>query len=279
MPKLIHLTDCHLVPEGDLLFDSDPAGRLRSAVADINHRHADADLCVLTGDLAHAGDPAAYRLLRAILSDLGVPYQVLPGNHDDRRALAEVFSDLILGADNSLQSFRDLAGVRLVFLDSVDPGRHSGAFGPARAAWLDAVLSECRDRAAYLFLHHPPLNLGLPRLDQYRILDTGPLEAALRPHRHVRHLFFGHVHRPVAGAWAGIPFTTTKGTHHQNLLDFSHGRENTSSLEPPAYAVILISDIATVVHFYDFLDDSARFVYDPAAPEGAQIRRLETNER
>ena len=65
--KLIRITDTHLVPRGEMLLGLNPRERLDACVEDINRHHADAELCVITGDLAHLGIPKAYRDLREIL--------------------------------------------------------------------------------------------------------------------------------------------------------------------------------------------------------------------
>ena len=49
---------------------------LRAGVAAINARHADADFCVLAGDLADLGDTEAYERLKDCLADLSVPLHI-----------------------------------------------------------------------------------------------------------------------------------------------------------------------------------------------------------
>lgn len=272
--KIIQITDTHLVPDGETLFESDPAEGLKAAVSHVAAHHGDADLCVLSGDLAHHGDPDAYALLADILEDLPMPRQLVVGNHDDRSRLRDAFPEVEVTKDGFLQSFLDHDGMRLVFLDTVDSGVHSGAFCEARATWLDTVLSDAADRAVLLFMHHSPMAIGMPRLDAYRILDPASLKAVLTAHSNVRHIFFGHIHRPLAGSWLGIPLSALKGTNHQTGLDFSEGDANTITLEPNSYAVILADAETIVVHFNDFADNSRRFVYDPHAPVADQIKPL-----
>ena len=273
--KIIQITDTHLVPNGRTLFESDPVAQLRAAIAHMTAHHGDADLCVLSGDLAHDGDPDAYALLAEILQDLPMPRQLVVGNHDNRGRLREAFPEIEATEDGFLQSYRDQDGMRLVFLDTVEPGVHTGAFCEARAAWLDRVLADAGDRAVLIFMHHPPMPIGMPRIDAYRILDPGPLEATFTAHNNIRHIFFGHIHRPLAGSWHGIPLSALKGTNHQTGLDFSVGDANTITLEPASYAVIFARPESVVVHFNDFADESRRFVYDPHAPEAEQIKRLD----
>lgn len=274
MQKILQITDCHLVPKGETIFGSDPQQRLAAAVVDINRNHADATLCVLTGDLTHHGDPAAYALLRETLSELAVPYQLLVGNHDDRSHLVAAFPEQGRDPNDFIQSFRDTPAGRLVFLDTVDPGVHTGLYCAPRQEWLAEVLAQASDRPVYLFMHHPPFEIAFPKLDQYVMTNGDEFAKVIEIHPNVRHIFFGHVHRPVSGSWRGIPFSALRGTNHQNWLTFDGGRENICSLEPPAYAVIFLDRETTVVHNHDYLDQNPRFVYDPDAAPELQVRRI-----
>lgn len=274
MLKILQITDCHLMPPGETIFGSDPRARLAAAIADINRHHADAALCVLTGDLAHHADPRAYAILRQELAALTLPYQLMPGNHDDRATLLSAFPELTCDDGGFVQSVRDMPAGRFIFLDTVDPGVHTGAYCERRRAWLAAMLDASGDRPVYLFLHHPPFAIALPHIDQYRMLDGNDFAAVLNGRSNIRHLFFGHVHRPVSGSWRGIPFSALRGTNHQSWLDFAEPRRNVCSLEPPAYAVIFLSSDMTVVHQHDYLDASQKFLYDPEAPVDLQIQAL-----
>ena len=60
MQKFVHITDTHFVPPGNLLYGLNPIDRLALCVADINRNHSDAAFAILTGDLAHKGEPEAY---------------------------------------------------------------------------------------------------------------------------------------------------------------------------------------------------------------------------
>lgn len=60
MLKFVHLTDTHLVPAPRPLYALDPRDRLARAVDDINRKQPDATFVVVTGDLAHFGEAAAY---------------------------------------------------------------------------------------------------------------------------------------------------------------------------------------------------------------------------
>lgn len=265
MLKIIQITDCHLVPEDQSLFTLDPADRLRQAIADIDENHADAELCVLTGDLANDGHPQAYALLRDILGDLRMPYRLLAGNHDDRDRLCAAFPQIETDAHGFLQSALSLPAGVLLFLDTVEAGLHSGVYCERRCEWLETALTAAGDRPVHLFMHHPPMDIGMPRLDQYRIRENAAFADVVRRFPNIRHIFFGHLHRPISGGWLGIPVSSISGTNHQNALDLSEGRANIVSLGPPVYGVILIGCDGTIVHHHDFASRARRFRYEPTA--------------
>jgi hypothetical protein len=88
----------------------------------------------------------------------------------------------------------------------------------------------------------------------------GALADALAPHRaKIRHMFHGHLHRPLGGSWLGIPFTSLRGTSHQVALDLSERDSTPGSHEPPAYALVRVSEESVVVHAHDFLDQTGNF--------------------
>ncbi|MFM1989938.1 MAG: 3,5-cyclic adenosine monophosphate phosphodiesterase CpdA [Pseudomonadota bacterium] len=263
MPKFIHLTDTHQIPPGQTLYGLDPAERLRAAVASIASEHGDAAFVVVTGDLAHRGEPEAYAVLRDTLASLPMPVHLVLGNHDDRSAFRDVFPDTPVDAEGFVQYAFDAGPLRMICVDTNEPGVHWGVLCERRAAWLaEALAGAARDgRPVHLFMHHPPFRVGLDAMDRISLRDTGPLEAAIGPHRdRIRHLYFGHVHRPIAGSWSGIPFSTVRSPCHQVALVLDRPTDRIpGSHEPPQYGVVLAERDGTVVHVHDFADASPRF--------------------
>jgi 3',5'-cyclic AMP phosphodiesterase CpdA len=256
--KIIQITDMHLVPEKREMHGVNPYERLYACVEDIRRNHADAELCVLTGDLAHKGEIDAYEALSEILKRLPIPYRLMVGNHDSRDNLLSVFPDTPTDPNGFIQSSVDISAGRLIFLDTVETGEKHGGFCEQRADWLTQQLKGGNGRPVYLFFHHPPFELGIPNMDRMRLLKGDDLLAdTIAPFPNIRHIFFGHVHRPTAGSWMGIPFSSFRGTAHQVALQFEETQHLVRSHEPPAYGVILLKPHTTVVHFHDFLDETA----------------------
>jgi 3',5'-cyclic AMP phosphodiesterase CpdA len=263
MLTFIHLTDTHLIAPGERLYDLDPQARLEAAVASIAARHGPGSACpaafaVITGDLTHHGEPAAYHALGAALDRLPFPAHLMIGNHDSRGNFRSAFPDTPT-ADGFVQYAIPTDQGRLLLLDTHTPDGHHGQLCEGRLAWLSAELARDSGRVL-LFMHHNPLLLGVPSMDAYTIRERDPLWQVLKPHAsRVRHIFFGHLHRPVFGSWHGIPFGTIRATSHQVALDFAATGRTPGSHEPPAYAVVRVTEDSVVIHVHDFLDASGTF--------------------
>lgn len=269
--KILHLSDLHIVPPGHTLFGADPASHVAACVEDINRHHADAALCVITGDLTHDGDEAAYRHLAALLQPLRVPVRLLLGNHDRRDTFRAVFHDAPVDAHGFVQSVHRQDDKALVFLDTLTPGTHEGRLCTTRLQWLDDTLAGLSACEVLVFSHHPAMEIGLDSMDWLRLREAPQLLDVLRRHGNVRHLFSGHVHRPSAGTWHGMAFSTVRGTNHQHALDLALQGPATTVMEPPGYGVVLLRDAGVVVHFHDFLDASPRFPYVKGADRPVPI--------
>ena len=260
--KLIHLTDTHFIPRGETLYGRDPEIALTAAVESINAEHSDAECVVVTGDLTHWGEPEAFENLAAVLGGLMPPVELLVGNHDDRATFSKYFPKQALDCNGFVQSVRRTAAGWMVFLDTNLPGTHAGHLCELRLGWIADTLAEAQkqDVPVFLFMHHPPFDIGLQPLDSLSLRQKDAFWTCLEPHiDRIRHLFFGHIHRPLAGSWRGIPVSTLRAMNHQCALDFSSQGEIAGNFEPPSYGVVLVDNESVLVHMHDFMDSSPRF--------------------
>lgn len=247
--KIIHVTDPHLVAPGQTLCGTDPAERLGRCLDDIARWHPDAEFCVLSGDLTDNGAPEAYAWLRDRLGAFPIRTFPMLGNHDERAAFRAVFPEV--GGDYVQQAHQTEAGLFLT-LDTLDQGEVGGRLCADRLGWLGARLAEAGGRPVYIFMHHPPCNVGMPLLDQIKLAEPEAFAAALAGHD-IRHIFFGHLHRPCYVNWRGIPCTALPGTNHQvPLVDGSVAGPHCH--EPAMYGVVLIEEAQVTVHLDAFLD-------------------------
>jgi len=275
--KIIQITDPHLVAPGGRLYDLDPAARLARCVENIAAEHGDAELCVVTGDLADRGAPEAYALLREILRPLPMPVRLLLGNHDDRTAFRAAFPEAPVDPAGFVQSVVDLPAGRLLFLDTLERGtRGAGVLCTRRLDWIAARLRESPDRPVHLFMHHPPRSVGVRHFAAMLLACPDAFLDLLRQHGDVRHIFFGHVHLPVWGRWGALSFSAIRGTCQH--IDLELDDPDVAFAEgPPAYGVILLEGEDVIVHQRDFLAPAPRFdamtgrrLTAPAAPDLAR---------
>jgi 3',5'-cyclic AMP phosphodiesterase CpdA len=255
--KIIQITDTHLMPRGTELHGLNPCERLEACIASIKEFHSDAEMCIITGDLTDRGHRKAYHDFREILQQLPMPYHPLIGNHDHREIFSEVFPEVPRDEHGFVQQMLATEQGRFLLLDTVEHEKHWGSYCQKREIWLRGQLEEAGSEAVYLFMHHPPFNIGIPALDRISLReDSKRIQKIVSDFSNIKHLFFGHVHRPISGSWHGIPFTTLRGTNHQVQLDLNAEDYLPYSHEPPAYCVIFLEQEQTTVHFQDYLDDS-----------------------
>ncbi|MGM0536935.1 MAG: phosphodiesterase [Pseudomonadota bacterium] len=186
--RLVQITDFHL--------KADPAASARSglplpqleAVVDAVNRERPARVLV-TGDISQDESAASYRLAEEVLARLDAPWFWLPGNHDRPALMAE---------RRALYHELDMGRWRVLLLDTHVSGQPHGALGESGLDALAERLS-ADDRPTLLVMHHPPLPVGSAWLDAIGLVDGEAFWRVVAPHRHVRGVFFGHVHQAFQG--------------------------------------------------------------------------------
>ncbi|MCP5072339.1 MAG: phosphodiesterase [Rhodobacteraceae bacterium] len=214
MTRIIWLSDLHFDPVGPVS-GHDPTARLTAAIDYVNAHYGAADFCVLSGDLVNRGDLAAYEALKNQLDRLELPYYPMVGNHSDRNLFFATLPVPKNTARPFVQYGLETRDGRVICLDTLKPGADAGQFCADRFAALEEQLNRAGDAPVYLFIHHPPFALGLPMQDQDQMENGAEFMAFLHDFPNVRHLFVGHVHRPIAGVVGGIPFTTMRSVLYQ----------------------------------------------------------------
>lgn len=208
--RLIQITDPHIGPARNYrLAGVETLEALRQVLAEIGSACNPPDLICATGDIAAEGSAAAYRLFTQQIQFLELPYQWLPGNHDDKRVISE-----------GLQSapywpLLELGAWRVLSLDTAVPGEVGGRLADEELDFLTRQLAREPDAPTVIFMHHPPVPVGCTWLDVQRVANAADLGAILVGHDNVRALFTGHVHQEFHTRWAGTEVYTTPATCFQ----------------------------------------------------------------
>ncbi len=211
--QIIWLSDLHY--DDAPVVGHDPVARVEAAIEYVNTHYGDADLCMISGDLVETATAQSYAAVIRRLNRLAMPWMAVPGNHD-RRAL---FLDHVPQHGSVMPGFAqcvvDLPGLRVIGLDTLVEGKDHGWLCEVRLDWLSTQLQAGDDTPVIVFLHHPPVDLGLPMLDPDRLHNGEALLTLLARFPSVRQLCFGHVHRPVAGSIRGLAYTGLRSALYQ----------------------------------------------------------------
>jgi len=250
---IAQITDVHLGFEPGNPFEANRL-RLDAVISALSAVDPAPDVLIVSGDLTESGTVGAYRDVRDALAVLPFPVIVAVGNHDVRANFLEVYPGL--GDDNGfVQHVVEGFPLRIVVADTLEEGRHDGAFCARRAEWLDARLAEAPDRPTLLVLHHPPIPSGI---DWMTTASGAPwterLKVVVERHRQVTCALSGHLHRSMTAVWAGIPLITCSSTAPQIALDFKPmtGADMRPLIvdEPPAFALHRWSENEGMISYF-----------------------------
>lgn len=217
---IAQVTDCHIG------FDpSDPeednVQRLRAVLGELCDGPNRPDLLLMTGDLTQGGAPASYARLAELVARCPFPVRLMAGNWDNRQALCATFAQAEL-ADGFVQFEVPLPGLRLIALDTTEPGRHGGAFCEARAKWLSDRLDAEPEVPVIIAMHHPPVETGLEWLDcGANEAWVGRFAQAIAGRSQVRAILAGHLHRTIHTSFSGIPLIVCPASAPHVTLDLS----------------------------------------------------------
>jgi Icc protein len=220
-PVLIaQITDCHIGFDLDNP-EEDNVKRLRAVLERLRDGRNRPDLVLLSGDLTNFGEPANYTRLASVIADQPFPVHLMVGNWDRRDVLSATIPETQVN-DGFVQFEAALPGLRLLAIDTTEPGRHGGAFCTARAAWLGARLDADPATPVVIAMHHPPVETGI------QWLDSGANEpwikrfaAAIGGRPQVRAIIAGHIHRPIFTMFAGVPLVVCPSSAPHVELDLS----------------------------------------------------------
>ncbi|WP_350276096.1 metallophosphoesterase [Kribbella sp. HUAS MG21] len=225
MYVIAHLSDPHL--DGT----EEPRSRLRTITSYV--RKSAVDVVLVSGDLADHGLAAEYDELAAELA-FDVPVLVLPGNHDVSDPLRKGLAGFLdaPGDSHPVHQVRDVGASRFVLVDSTVPGADHGLLSADSLAWLDGVLREPFDGPLFVAMHHPPLELHHPVMDQWKLEDSKSLAAVLTG-KPVTAILTGHVHNAIVTTFAGHPVLGAPGIRSTVPLPFEPSTD--SVVDPTAY--------------------------------------------
>jgi 3',5'-cyclic AMP phosphodiesterase CpdA len=243
------ITDLHILENRALVSDlADTSMYLESLNDHLFKMEPPLTALVMTGDLADKGHLEAYRFIAKTFSRWGVPIYALPGNHDDRANLASGLGSFIgTKGPGNLSYSVTLDEAKLVMLDTIDPGLHSGAIDQETLRWLQEELASNHSRPTMVFTHHPPFFSGFGALDEpfknaHSFLNT----LSVHP-RSV--LCVGHLHSPLTTSVCGVRAIVAPPAAMPITLEISPEGGKRFGLAAPGYAIHHLTDGRLISYF------------------------------
>jgi 3',5'-cyclic AMP phosphodiesterase CpdA len=214
--RIAVFTDTHITPPGRTVQGIDTIARLGLAVAAVQRLAADAEFCVVMGDLVEHFEPEAYAALVEGLAGLPMPVRLMMGNHDDRGMLRAAWPALDDDGDGFAQ----------------------------------AALRHADGTPVLAFMHHPPFAIGT-WADRSRLRDAEAVGDIVTAAGNVRHILMGHTHRACSGTWRGIGWSVLHGLGPQNALRWGQDVRPDMRPGPSHLAMVDFAGGDVVVHVDD----------------------------
>jgi 3',5'-cyclic AMP phosphodiesterase CpdA len=252
---IAQMTDIHIGFAPDEKPEEFNRLRYRATLARILDAPNRPDMLVLSGDITDHGDRESYERTAELLAACPFPVWPMVGNHDTRAELLHAFPQ-VKAEDGFVHYVLEQDGLRIIFLDTLEEGRHGGAFCERRQAWLETRLDEAPATPTLIFMHHPPVVSGIewmdPAADEPWVRRVA---AALRGRQQVLAIHCGHLHRPLAGSFEDIPLCVTPSVAPLVAMDLRPIDRNDPderdliTTEPPTYAMHRWDGASLVTHY------------------------------
>jgi 3',5'-cyclic AMP phosphodiesterase CpdA len=234
------VTDSHVDPPGVIAHGRfDARANLQRALVAVAALDPRPDLLLHTGDLTSHGDVALNREVRAMLEGTGIPFAVIPGNHDEIEPVRAAYADTAWMPRSSrfLHFVLEDWPVRVICLDTKIPGEIAGTLCAERLDWLSSQLAAGGSRPTMLAMHHPAFRTGRPISDSRPFRAASELTALLARHPNVSLVIAGHVHCTLQARIGHAVAIAAPSTAYQFAMDRRPNGVIAVSNEPPGFYV------------------------------------------
>lgn len=212
--RVVQVTDSHIMSDPSRRFEGmDTAASLRAVLDAVLARPQRPDCLLATGDLVNEPSPRGYARFLEVTASLPLPLFCLPGNHDDPAMMRSALQSPGVSTPGTVAA----GAWRLVLLDDFRPGTDAGRLEAAELQRLEQLLDSAREQHVLVAVHHHPVSIGSPWMDDMILENADEFFAVLDQSRRVRAVIFGHIHQEFAAQRRGIPLLGTPSTCVQFL--------------------------------------------------------------
>jgi 3',5'-cyclic-AMP phosphodiesterase len=170
------------------------------------------------------------------MKPLQIPYQAIPGNHDNRDAMRLAFSDQAwMPRTGAINWMKELVNFAIIGLDTSVNGASHGHLTEATLGYLEVTLAKVSPKPVIVAVHHPPVTTGIAKMDVQNLRDSAPLKRTLSGYQGDLRLVCGHIHRNVVTKFGNVICQISPGTSHAVTLDQREAAPNCLTREPGAF--------------------------------------------
>jgi Icc protein len=187
--RIIQITDLHIGVPLENTFGIDVRTNFLNTLEAIMSPHFP-DLVVITGDLCFR-EPRRDILhwIGQQLEEKAFPYQIVTGNHDDSKMVAEMFDLEFNALTQEIYYAKEFGGWPCIFLDTA-----KGKMSDEQYGWLEQILTGLIRRPV-IFMHHPPAFCGVPFMDgKHAFREMEKIQNLFAGYSFPIEVFCGHYH-------------------------------------------------------------------------------------
>lgn len=237
---IAHISDLHVLESPDPSNGSlaGNAARLHETIASICALQRAPDIAVITGDISHEGTEDDYAFCRSLLEKLPCPFLVIPGNHDDRKIMRQVFPIAGADADPDFYQFDCNAfPLRIIGIDTLEPGQVGGSIRPEKLDWIREALLHS-EKPVLILMHHPPYPFGHADNPDMQCTDgSDALAEMIRKNARVAAILCGHLHLMTSSIFADVTALSAPSVAPAFKLDIGDSKLTGWCPSSPAFAL------------------------------------------
>ncbi len=191
--------------------EGDPCSKIEKIIRIAEETKVKPAFSLITGDVSQNGSTSGYRIAKEYISQiesLGGPVLPVMGNVDNRTRFREnLLPETKMEADTPCYYSITIKDIRIIVLDSLNPGKETGTLGDEQLDWLKKELIH-QNEPTFIAMHHPPFTLHLPNGRTHTVFDIGSIEKfqGIVKNSNVTAVICGHMHQSLN--------TTNKGTQY-----------------------------------------------------------------
>ena len=209
---ILQLSDPHILPSPeDTLMGVNTEYYWQSVFNLAVKNHPDADLIIVSGDLAQKPCPTSYQRILKTLSTTSIPSICLPGNHDDYALMQQILNLETINC--SKQIVHD--DWQIISLNSQIIGEEGGYLSEQELNFLETCLNRNPDLHALITFHHHCIPTGSQWMDVMQISNSDFLFQMLADYPQVRAITTGHIHQDLESELKGVSVYSAPSTCFQ----------------------------------------------------------------